>query len=204
MKEDFFVCGSQITYWKKMKAAIVEAFSDFDKTAAQVREKWRNLDKNYRAKKKAATQTGAGKITWPFFNQIEAEMGDRNDITLEGMTNIGGENDTTVLRDFGDYEMNDSSQVWPTDKADSADRDGSAKVRGKKKVKTGKDEVLVRFDQLLSSTDEAMKTLTKLADNQEKLVEQNKQSVVASQEIADSRKKAADSFATFASLLQNR
>ncbi|GAU89943.1 hypothetical protein RvY_02434 [Ramazzottius varieornatus] len=155
MKEDFLVCGSQITYWKKMKAALVEAFPDFDKTAAQVREKWQNLYKTYRAKKKATAQTEAGKISWQFFNQIDAEMGDRNGITLGGMTNTGGENDTTALRGFGHDKMNDPSQVWPTDRADSADRNGSTKVRGKK-VKTGRNEVLVVVDQLLSSTDEAM------------------------------------------------
>ncbi|GAU89287.1 hypothetical protein RvY_01853 [Ramazzottius varieornatus] len=202
MKEDFLVCGSQITYWKKMKAAMVEALPDFDKTAAQVREKWLNFDKTYRAKKKAAAQTGAGKITWPFFNQIDAEMGGRDDVTLEGMTNIGGEV-KTIRRLYGVSEMNDPRQVWPTDRLDIADRDGSAKVRGKKKVKTGKDEVLVRVDRLLPSNDEAMRTLTKLADNQEKLVEPNKQSVVARQETADSQKKIADLFAIFASLFQN-
>ncbi|GAU97619.1 hypothetical protein RvY_08885 [Ramazzottius varieornatus] len=37
-------------------------------------------------------------------------MGDRDDITLEGLTNIGGEKDTTALRDFGNDEMNDPGQ----------------------------------------------------------------------------------------------
>ena len=90
LREDFLLCGSKITYWNKVKAAMIETFPDFDKSAEQVREKWRNLEKTYRAKKKAAEKSGAGKITWPFFHQIDAEMGDRDDITLDGMTTIGG------------------------------------------------------------------------------------------------------------------
>ena len=48
------------------------------------------MEKTYRSKKKASGKTGAGAVTWSFFELIDKEMGDRADITLDGITNIGG------------------------------------------------------------------------------------------------------------------
>ena len=73
-----------------VKDAMQAEFPNFRKTPKQLQEKWRNLDKQYRDKKKQSTSTGSGKVTWTFFDDMDMEMRDRADITLKGMTNIGG------------------------------------------------------------------------------------------------------------------
>ena len=69
----------------------------FNKTAKQLQEKWRNLDKIYRDNKKKSTTSGSGKVTWPYFDDIDSEMRDRADISLKGISNIGGEFEAPLL-----------------------------------------------------------------------------------------------------------
>ena len=100
--------------------------------------------------------------------------------------------------------VDDPEQDWPIDRAGSAERKTGEKKRATKKLRTGKEEMLDRVDKLLSSNTEAMKTLNKVIANQEVLVEQNAKSVEASQEIASSQLKIADSFILLVNLFQTR
>ena len=100
--------------------------------------------------------------------------------------------------------VDDPEQDWPIDRAGSVEREAGGNKPAKKKLKTSKEEMLDRVDKLLSSNTEAMKTLNKMVANQEVLVEQNAKSVEASQEIASSQLKIADSFVLLVNLFQTR
>ena len=119
-------------------------------------------------------------------------MGDRADITLDGITNIGGKlhrnycayvlrlaavcllftgsNDTGAMPDFVDLiglqnHVDDPEQDWPIDRVGFVEREASGNKPAKKKLKTSKEEMLDRVDKLLSSNTEAMKTSNKMVVN---------------------------------------